>query len=47
METDDPLSQECISATQALNANTACLTAFGSIATSGSDSPACSGAAEV
>ena len=43
MDTDAPLSQECISASQALNANTACLAAFGSIATSGTDSPACSG----
>ena len=42
MDSDGPLSQDCISASQALTANTACQTAFGSIATSGSDSPACS-----
>ena len=34
----------CTNANQALADNAACLAAFGSIATSGSDSPACSGA---
>ena len=34
----------CTSANQALAENAACLAAFNSIATSGSDSPACSGA---